>query len=344
MKKFACLFAALSLACTFTACGGDDNDDSPSKAGKGEACSAEVSCDEGLKCDADSKKCVEDKGGDKKAAEGEDCKADDACADGLVCKDKKCAKKDNGGDKKAAEGEACEADDACADGLVCKDKKCAKKDDGGDKKAAEGEACEKDDACADGLVCKDKKCAKKDGGESDVDCAKLTNTAKAVKALLALDDLTNCEALIKAYDTDMDAAMIADKVFAKTDKDADKEAAGNKVLEACAEGWGMTEEAGNAINLAYGLCNVDCSVYKETPKAYEALLAIEDLTKCEDLKKADDALDKAMVTDKIYADSDDDEKKVSAGAAILLACGDEWKIDEAKLKAASAALEACPAE
>jgi len=156
MKKFALMFAALSLcACTFTACG-DDGDDSPSKAKKGESCE-KVECDTGLKCN-DSKVCEEDAAG-AKAKKGEACEKVD-CDTGLFCsKDKVCT-------EYLKEGVACDDTTVCDLGLQCDDteKKCAK--------AKLGDSCEVAD-CDDNLVCDDnKKCIEKPKGKAGDHCEK----------------------------------------------------------------------------------------------------------------------------------------------------------------------------
>ncbi len=158
MKKFALMFAALSLcACTFTACG-DDGDDSPSKAKKGESCE-KVECDTGLKCN-DSKVCEEDAAG-AKAKKGEACEKADDCDTNLFC----------GSDKKCAEplkaGETCDENSLCELGLQCDatSKKC--------EKAKLGDSCEVAD-CDDNLVCDDstKKCIEKPKAKAGEHCDK----------------------------------------------------------------------------------------------------------------------------------------------------------------------------
>ncbi len=185
MKKFAWLFAALSLcACSFTACG-DDDDDSSNKKKNGEACEVAADCESDY-CSAD-KTCAAKPAADDKAKEGEAC-ADKECANGLKCNDSKVCEKDEAvvddkankgescadkecaeglecnsdkicadkaiADDKAKEGEAC-ADKECAEGLKCNDSKVCEKEEAAADKKSEGEACEKSEECDDGLVCTD---------------------------------------------------------------------------------------------------------------------------------------------------------------------------------------------
>ena len=230
MKKFACLFAALSLACAFTACGGDDNDDSPSKAGKGEACSAEVSCDEGLKCDADSKKCVEDKAdeGDK-AKKGEDCSKKD-CADGLVCGD---------------------------------DKKCAEKP-ADDSKAKKGEDCSDKILCDEGLKCDDasKKCVEDKGGEGDVDCAALPKTAEAYKALAAIDapeSADKCETWMGGFQK-VGLAAHEEKIVSSDQVNEEDLAKLLAALKECGKTW---MPSGDKFDAGYKVCVEDAADSEE---------------------------------------------------------------------------------
>ena len=168
MKKFALMFAALSLcACTFTACG--DDDDSPSKAKKGESCE-KVECDTGLTCN-DSKVCEEKSGEVAKAKKGESCEKVE-CDTGLICNDSKVCEEKSGEAEKAKKGDSC-AEKECDTGLKCNDSKICEEESTELEKAKKGESCEILD-CEDELICDDstKKCIEKPKAKAGEHCDK----------------------------------------------------------------------------------------------------------------------------------------------------------------------------
>ncbi|MBQ9817580.1 MAG: hypothetical protein IJM59_08995 [Proteobacteria bacterium] len=229
MKKTAWLFAALSIcACSFTACGGDDDkDETPATttAQEGQACGNDIKCADGLTCNASTNKCEKTSG---TPAADDSCKgkqANDVCGVNKVCDaNLKCVDKAAEGGDKAQKGEDCSSK-ACAEGLICgDDKKCAEKPaDGGDK-AQKGEDCSSK-ACDAGLKCDDasKKCVEDKGGEGG-------EGDEACKGKKANDECgTNkvCDANLKCVDKEEEFKGDAEC----KGKSADDECGTNKVCD-----------------------------------------------------------------------------------------------------------------
>ena len=263
MKKFALMFAALSLcACTFTACG-DDGDDSPSKAKKGESCEKvecdtgltcndskvceeaaaaakakkgesceKVECDTGLKCN-DSKICEEDAAA-AKAKKGESCEKVE-CDTGLKCNDSKVCEEDAAG-AKAKKGEACEKTDDCDTGLKCNDSKVCEEDVASTEKAKKGESCEILD-CEDGLICDDnKKCIEKPKGKAGDHCEKTEDCEDGLVCDGEADSKT-----CKKADTDVECSIDTDctdsaKPYCGKDNKCVAEKPAEEACGTCSEG------------------------------------------------------------------------------------------------------------
>ena len=168
MKKTAWLFAALSIcACSFTACGGDDDkDETPATttAQEGQACSNDIKCADGLTCNASTNKCEKTSG---TPAADDSCKgkqANDVCGVNKVCDaNLKCVDKAANGDQGDEACKGKKANEECGTNKVCDaNLKCVDKaGDGGEgDEACKGkkanEECGTNKVCDANLKCVDK--------------------------------------------------------------------------------------------------------------------------------------------------------------------------------------------